>query len=62
MLKASRPTAVNLFWALQRMESLAEGAWLTDEDTRQLDWLLRDTDYSWRLEPDKGGEAVKAAS
>ena len=21
------------------------------------DWLLRDTDYSWRLEPDKGGES-----
>ena len=21
------------------------------------DWLLKDTDYSWRLEPDKGGES-----
>ena len=24
------------------------------------DWLLKDTDYSWRLEPDKGGASLRA--
>ena len=26
------------------------------------DWLLKDTDYSWRLEPDKGGPSRRSAT
>jgi signal transduction histidine kinase len=32
-----------------RLESLAEGAWLTQEDRRQLNWLLRDTPFGERI-------------
>jgi len=32
-----------------RLESLADGAWLTQEDRRQLTWLLRDTPFGERI-------------